>query len=166
MGYELDQKLSKEQQMFLPDYLSNELDSIYVQREDGSVRPLVISQERSDGKYDVKEDGLNYPLIILSSILAILIVYSICFEIKKAKYTRWLDASIYFVVGLVGILISFLFFCSLHAGVTTNMLVLIFNPLVLVFADLHLFVLFLFSSTAYLVHRFHSVEQVSSSLSV
>lgn len=138
MGYELDENLSKEEQMFLPDYLANELDSIYVQREDGSVRPLVASQERTDGKYDVQEDSINYPLIVFGAILVILIAYSILFEMKKARYTRWLDAAIYFVVGIVGILISFLFFCSLHAGVSTNMLVLIFNPLVLIFVPLQL----------------------------
>jgi hypothetical protein len=55
------------------------------------------------------------------------------FELRRVKTFAWIDMVMSVLVGLAGLLITFLFFFSEHAGVDSNILVIIINPLTFAF---------------------------------
>ena len=70
---------------------------------------------------------------MLTFILLFVIVAAISvIELRRKQTFKWLDVTLSVLVGLAGLLVAFLFFFSEHAGVSTNILVILFNPLAFV----------------------------------
>ena len=72
------------------------------------------------------------PLVVFSLLLTLVVALTIYEWIKK-KYVWQIDALLQFVQGLVGCLVAFLFFFSVHPAVGSNCLLALFNPLPLLF---------------------------------
>jgi hypothetical protein len=54
--------------------------------------------------------------------------------LSRKRPTVWLDITMHVFQGLTGLLVAFLFFFSVHPAVDSNWLVIILNPLALVYA--------------------------------
>ena len=125
LGSEIDQPLTQEQQMFIPANYEAELEGSRVQ-ETLELLPQRLEHEH----YKV-----NQPMLVFGALLLVCVGASVM-EWKRKKLWKWLDVALFSLVGIAGVLISFLYFFSEHAGVDTNALVWIFNPVALLMVPL------------------------------
>ena len=100
----------------------------------GGRRPLVV---RSEMLVPLREVPLEqgFPLSPLACALGLLAL-TVCITLWDRKRHRlaWgYDALLLTAQGLAGCIVAFLFFCSDHPAVDSNWLVLLLNPLPLVF---------------------------------
>ena len=133
LGYELDRPLTKRQQMFIPSIYAADVDSAIIVRNDGRSIPLV-----RETRYPLKQtlvinpSPVDGPMLVCVFLFVIMAIVGF-FEIRRVKTFKWVDVTLSVLVGLAGLLVSFLYFFSEHAGVNTNILIILFNPLAFAF---------------------------------
>ncbi len=133
LGLTADFKTNQKQQQFLPGNLLADFGKAIIYNPDGTTRHLVSKTiiVVKPGAQIIKNSFPLTPLecaAILFCITALITIYE---HISK-KITWAFDAIMMTMCGLAGILIVVLF-CSQHPTTSTNLLVLIFNPLPLFF---------------------------------
>ena len=69
-------------------------------------------------------------------MVAIGIVYTTLNDTKQQKRSRWLDAALFFVTGVVGVLLLLLWFATDHGATSTNYNILWAFPVNLIFCIL------------------------------
>jgi hypothetical protein len=119
LGSKLDAKADFKQYMYLPDYVYTifKNSTIYIKNEPKNII------KREDLLLDYKEleqeIALLNPLIIFSviSFIGIFFTYR---DFKKKKRTKWVDFTLLFTTGILGVLITFLWFFTDHATTPNN----------------------------------------------
>ncbi|MGC9151143.1 MAG: DUF4105 domain-containing protein [Microbacter sp.] len=136
-GASADQKATLQQSFFLPERLMQGYATAMIQRGRAET-PLVISSSQPV-KVDAHHSStFNYiPLVFGLLLLIVLVVSSI--DRRRQKISFWFDALLFGLVGLVGVLIFYMNFFSLHPFVSHNWNLVWANPLDLLFAVLVLF---------------------------
>lgn len=119
-GYEADREMTVEQALFLPENLMNYVSS------------LGITENEYIGEF-VPRDGTFYSspefvLLLLALLLCALTIY----DYRHEKQTWAVDLSLYVVYLILGLVLTFLYFFSIHPFVGSNLNVLYLNPLWLV----------------------------------
>ena len=119
--------------MFIPFIYEAELDDAVIQHADGTQTKMV------DGKSTIPPLGTlkqaaEFPLSPFATFLVLLVFVCIMawVDIRRGKLSTWLDITGFFIRGLAGFLVAFLFFFSEHPAVGSNWLVAAFNPLVFI----------------------------------
>ena len=119
--------------MFAPLNAERYITDAMVKGNDGTVRHLVApartllpAQPQANNKFPIS------PLTAFGTLLVVTIGIGII-EYYKKKICWQYDVLLYLAQGLTGLIIAFLFFFSEHPAVGSNWLVLMFNPLPLVF---------------------------------
>ena len=135
LGDEIDQKVDKRIMMFLPDVLRTESEGACIKKANGERIEYVAgrSQVLEDTNGPEEAYLLGSPLFVFSLLLLCAIGLSLK-EFKRKRNTIWLDMTMHICQGLAGLLVAFLFFFSEHPAVDSNWLVIIFNPLPLLYA--------------------------------
>ena len=137
LGYEIDRPLSVRQTMFLPhkfkDYAGGAVivQEVLTDEGDTVLNEIPLISTTHDVLKPAAADNYDYidsPFMCFLVLLIITLVLSI-FEIRRHRSFKWIDVTFCVLTGLAGILVSFLYYFSEHAGVSTNVLVIIFNPL-------------------------------------
>ncbi|TXD52856.1 MULTISPECIES: DUF4105 domain-containing protein [unclassified Polaribacter] len=118
-GTKLDKKATTEQYMYLPDYVYAIFKDSHINTED-TFKTLV---KREDVLLDFNEieqqiSFLN-PLLIFS-ILCLLTLYTTYKDFKNNRRSRYLDFTLLFITGLIGVLLLFLWFFSTHSTAPNN----------------------------------------------
>ena len=133
LGSEVDSPRSQEEQMFIPFIYESELDQAVIQQKDGSTTKMVDRKEDIPPIGQLKQAG-EFPLspFMTFSILLLIVIGMAVVDIMRGKLSSWLDIAGFFIRGLAGFLVAFLFFFSEHPAVGSNWLVLAFNPLVFI----------------------------------
>lgn len=137
-GAPADQKATLQQSFFLPERLMQGYATAMIQRGQTET-PLVLSSSQP-----VKIDStasanvFNYVPWLLGLLLVIVLIIS-SVDRRRQQISFWFDAILYGLVGLVGVVIFYMNFFSLHPLVSHNWNLVWANPLDLVFA---VFVLF------------------------
>ncbi|MCQ2095413.1 MAG: DUF4105 domain-containing protein [Bacteroidaceae bacterium] len=132
LGSEIDRLLdTRDARMFIPQVYQHELDSAVIVADDGSERPLVSEVLYPvSGRECGREDPVDQPLVLMIVMLAAAFAAS-ALEMRRGRIFVWIDVSVVALIGLAGCLVAFLFFLSDHPGTSTNLWVIVFNPLVL-----------------------------------
>lgn len=135
LGTEIDTLAPRNIQQFIPSHYEFDLDNAYIAGEDGNKRMLVLNKLNIlDEKETNKTSDIFFtPTIAFSLLLIIAILLSI-YDYKRKKVSDWFDALLHLAQGIAGIIIAYLFFFSIHPGVSTNWQVIIFNPLYILYA--------------------------------
>ena len=130
LGEEIDRETNKRVRMFLPAFYMNELDEASKQNT-----PLVKSKQQILPARNVSETPsfLLSPTFVFISLFIVICLISL-YEHRKRKNIVYLDILLHTLQGLTGILVAFLFFFSEHPAVDSNWLVIIFNPIALLYA--------------------------------
>lgn len=133
LGVEADQMISVRKQMFAPEYLQAYTATMQLKGEQGSY-PYVMSEEVV-APIAPQESVFSFPLTPLQAmILLLLITACICtLEFLVESRQWWFDIFMFIVQGLMGCVVAFLFFCSDHPAVDSNLHVIYLNPLPLFF---------------------------------
>ena len=119
LGSKLDKQADFKQYMYLPDYVFTIYKNSYIYI-DNQQEELV---KREDILLDYKEleqkISIFNPFLVFSiiSLIGIFITYN---DFKKKKRTKWLDFSLLFSTGIIGVLIVFLWFFTNHSTTPNN----------------------------------------------
>ena len=134
LGVKSDRKTDRSEHQFLPYYLMYDFDVASIVGKDGSTRPLV-AQEKTVIETSAITSGSGFPLrpIACAWIIFAVVVAVSAFETVKKKKLWWFDTLLMVFYGGMGIVIFMMFF-SQHPTTSTNLQILLFNPLPLFFA--------------------------------
>ena len=136
IGSQADKKITTKESVSFPMYTMDVLNQTHYITCDGSTKPVVLTQEvmhRAPHKEFQVSDLTFYSWIIIPLILALICV---AYTFKKKRYLPYLTQIILFASGIIGIIISYLWFCSHHPLVNNNINFLWCNPLNLILAIL------------------------------
>lgn len=132
LGFRADRKTTQRERHFLPEFLSWDFDHATVTRQ-GEARPLVSRQVIlvPQGDQPVKR---GFPLSPLACTIILLIISLavLAYEMRNGVTLVWWDVLLMLATGLAGILL-FLMLFSEHPATSTNLLILVLNPLALCF---------------------------------
>lgn len=139
LGVPAERTVSEFESMFLPDCL-------FLYAQEARIAPDGIGKERqlvSKTNILLKTEALpQTPLWFTPNVcmwlLAIIFIAIAFIEYRIRKHLYWLDSLLYCVLGMLGILVWFLSFLSIHPAVFPNVHVLWAMPLHIVFAVLWL----------------------------
>ncbi len=136
LGEKLDDKdFDQRHQMFIPSHYEAELDSAFILLEDGTEKPLVGDKHTIlVANPEMQEQAPFITPMMVLILLGLVIIYFCIQDIMRKHVSYWIDITLSSIQGLAGIIVAFLFFCSEHPTVDSNWLVIILNPLYLLYA--------------------------------
>jgi hypothetical protein len=129
LGLPCDKQMLKEECMFLPDSLMNEVH--YATKGEGALAERendILPQE-----YFPKADQFFTPMVVFILFLIFHIIMGIIF-LKKGRPFDAIDRVILFLTGLLGLLVVFLWFFTDHQATRYNLNILWANPINLILA--------------------------------
>lgn len=134
LGAEADKEINKRQQMFSPFYMKYYASNAYVVDAGGTRRPLILDETKI---VDVEPEEVQ-PGFILSPLMCGALFLALCVVMAwgqwKTQRIWWgWDIVLYGLQGLAGCIIAFLFFFSVHPTVGSNWLLILFNPIPLLY---------------------------------
>lgn len=132
LGFGADRNISSRQQQFLPDYMMADAEKAQI-LNDGFFRPLVAESRNAvvPGVQIIEQPFPLNPLPCAFILLTIAVVLMIA-EMRRKKVFRIWDTVLMTLTGLSGIFILALM-CSQHPTTSTNLQILLLNPLPLFF---------------------------------
>jgi hypothetical protein len=121
LGNRIDREVTPYEAMFLPDFLELAFDHAVVVI-DGEEQPLVISKETimTVDDYDTGTASLPWMHIILWSLLLGAVWVTWKNHQSGTMLNRWFDIPLLAILGIIGLLITFLWFISLHHVTADN----------------------------------------------
>jgi hypothetical protein len=121
LGSQIDRVAEPWETMFLPDYLMEVFDHASI-TIDGRDEPLVANTELIL-TIDDYDQGNSFPWVSLFTWILFLAGLLVTWKGYQADVTiqRWFDVPLFAVTGLIGLLISFLWFISLHVVTASNL---------------------------------------------
>ncbi|MEG1729323.1 MAG: DUF4105 domain-containing protein [Bacteroidaceae bacterium] len=134
LGAEADRPIERELQEFAPFVLMENMAHASIVDREGISRPLVLKTLRIDPLTKRAEEvpSTLTPLLSMWLLFGVLLVISL-WEIKR-KHRLWgIDAFLFGLLGLIGCAVTLLFFFSEHPTVGSNWLILLLNPLPLLY---------------------------------
>lgn len=135
LGIPADKAVSKSEAMFLPDCLFLFAQNARIAPCNGeNERNLVSKTSLLLPASPLPQKSLWLSPNIFMSLLAIIFIGIAILENRRNKHFYWLDSLLYFSLGVLGILLWFLSFVSIHPAVFPNIHVLWSNPLHILFA--------------------------------
>lgn len=134
LGAEADKEINKRQQMFSPFYMKYYASNAYIVDAGGTRRPLILDETKI---VDVELDEVQ-PGFVLSPLMCGALFLALCVVMAwgqwKTQRIWWgWDIVLYGLQGLAGCIIAFLFFFSVHPTVGSNWLLILFNPIPLLY---------------------------------
>lgn len=132
LGLKSDFNTTTEERHFLPENLKNDFEKAIVER-DGKKYPLVKSTKLIlQPGTQIPMEGFPLTPIMCSSLILLVCILLVAYEYVKHTITLWFDVIMMAVTGIAGILILLMFF-SEHPTTSTNLLILMLNPIPLFF---------------------------------
>lgn len=130
LGSASDRPIDQRQQMFVPSYTEKMFTSAIIKDIEGNNRRL-INKTFQALPIGPQPDASEFPLSPMTVFwtICIISVVIVLIEQKQHKIFWGVDIIVGLLHGLSGVIIAFLFFFSVHPTVDTNWLVLVFNPL-------------------------------------
>ncbi|HBX20316.1 MAG: DUF4105 domain-containing protein [Proteiniphilum sp.] len=126
IGSEADRTIDVREKMFIPRYLMDSFDGAIVQENDTLRYPLVQSRhvalERNVEKNHPNTATLFTPFVTAIVLLLLTLLISLFQLIKRytTKFTLLYDTLLFGLVGLGGVVLSFLMFFSVHPAMIPN----------------------------------------------
>lgn len=142
LGAEADKPINNRQAMFAPFYLMKAFAGAKIRDDKGHLRPLVNETvEVPAVKTITNKDKEEFPLSPMTCALLLLaLTLVISWREYAVKKIYWgYDALLFALQGIAGCIITFLFFFSSHPTVGSNWLILIFNPIPLLYLPLEIY---------------------------
>lgn len=136
LGAVIDRTANPWEHQFLPDYVFESLKSATITRNNKT--SALIKKEttiNNPGPMARNSAFLLSPFFVFL-VLAIGIVYRTLRDSKQQKRSRWLDTVLFFVTGIVGVLLLVLWLATDHTATVSNYNILWAFPLNLIFCTL------------------------------
>lgn len=134
LGAEADREADVQKQMFAPLYAESFAKQAVIRDRSGHTRPLVEDAVTVLPAQPATAQKPNYPSPTWTfGILFALGIAIAVYEWRKGKRCWKFNSLLLLAQGLTGCIIAFLFFFSAHPAVGSNWLVVLFNPLPLLY---------------------------------
>lgn len=120
LGSVIDTKATKDDYKFLPDYIFEAFSNATI-RKNNVPTPLVrkeIDILKSKPVTKNKEIMSPFNVLLFLGLLIIFITYK---NFKTAKRTKFLDFTIYFITGIIGVVVLLLWFATSHTATYQNL---------------------------------------------
>jgi hypothetical protein len=123
LGLPMDKVASPYEYMFLPDYVESGFAHATIKRN-GQEEPLVKKGVvKHDPGTTQTSNALFHPLLVFCIFAVAVIIFSVL-EFRKKSVSIWLDTILFTIVGIVGVLLFFLWSFTDHAAAAKNMNIL------------------------------------------
>ena len=119
LGSKLDQIASEKEYMYLPDYVYVGFKNATIFRN-GVVEPFVKNENDILTHKESKAAIPPFNPLLLFSIFLLIGLAITYFDIGKKRRTRWFDFLLFFITGIFGLLILFLWFFTNHSTAPNN----------------------------------------------
>lgn len=119
LGSKLDKKITALEYLYLPDYVEKVLASSKIKRNGKEENLVQKTQVLLNFNEKPEKSGAFNPFLILF-IFSLLGGYITFKDYKSKQRTRWLDGSLFFITGILGFLIVFLWFFTNHSTAPNN----------------------------------------------
>ena len=138
LGSEADEPIDERKQMFAPFYMMEAARGAMIHRAD-TVVPLVLEEFKVVDA--VLEDEPAFPLSPMTCAMGLLVAtaFVVGWGIRKGRPCLAWNVLMFFLQGLGGCIVAFLFFFSLHPTVGSNWLLMLFHPLALFYLPIMIF---------------------------
>lgn len=133
LGEPTDRNMTDSLRMFEPVYMHNVMLRAEIVDSVGNRRPLVAEDHfLNETDYKVPCEWNYFTPNVVFWVFFLLVLAHTIFYYKKGKDDyKWFDPAFYSLYGIMGILVFFLSFISVHACVFPNYNILLFSPLYL-----------------------------------
>lgn len=139
LGSEADEPIDERKQMFAPFYLLAFARDAHIHREGGERVPLVKAETKVvDVTRMNQPTGIFTPMTCAVMLLALTLLV-LCWSIRNRRICWLWDALLFGAQGLGGCIVAFLFFFSVHPTVGSNWLLLLFNPIPLLYLPIMIY---------------------------
>ncbi|MCI2228405.1 DUF4105 domain-containing protein [Polaribacter sp. MSW13] len=118
-GTKLDQIATSNEYMYLPDYIYSAFKNatVYIKNQPTKL----VKREDVLLNFKEKEPKVSaFSPLLIFSVLALLVIFITYKDYKKNKRTKWLDFTLFFITGLIGAILVFLWFFSSHSTAPNN----------------------------------------------
>ncbi|WP_455669316.1 lipoprotein N-acyltransferase Lnb [Phocaeicola sp.] len=133
LGSEADVPIDARKQMFAPFYLLEAAKKATIMEGD-SLKPLVLA-EKKIVDVEPEEEETGFPLSPMACVVILMGVTCLIGWLQlRVKKVIWIwDILLFGAQGLAGCVIAFLVFFSIHPTVGSNWLIILFNPIPLIY---------------------------------
>lgn len=120
LGAVIDVKATPAEHMFLPDYVLSAYEHATISRAYGEEPAIKQTNKLFESDYyEVQRESIS-PWMIFSIIGLVIIVFTFKDAMQNTR-ARWMDFFIFFITGLVGLLVLLLWFATDHTATAKNM---------------------------------------------
>lgn len=120
LGLPMDKTATPFMYMFLPDYIESAFDNASL-KNDSTTSPLVkTSRSTFESLTKVSSTTFFTPTIVFYTLLFIIFLISV-YDYKRRRLSKWLDVSIFGIVGLLGLFLFLLWTITDHHAAARNM---------------------------------------------
>jgi len=112
----MDKILEPREYMFLPDYVESGFDNALLKNKPIVRENIVVFEPEN---LQEKKTIITPSIVFLTLLIIIAFVTRV--HLKKGKTGHYLDASIFMVIGLIGVFLSLLWFATDHKAATGNL---------------------------------------------
>jgi membrane-associated HD superfamily phosphohydrolase len=118
-GTILDIERNQLEYTYLPDYLFKTIKNAKIKRENKFVS-LVKKEEVLLNFKEISNTTSIFNPLLLFTVLLFLVIFITYKDIKNQQRTKWLDFIIFFITGIVGLILSYFWFFSSHKTAPNN----------------------------------------------
>jgi len=123
LGSVIDRETTAEEYLFLPDNVFTYFDALKIKENSNSI-PIV---KRTEDILLEQPSTLKKPILtplLLFSLIGLLVIWITMTNLKNNTRSRWLDFSLFFIMGIIGLVISLIWFGTNHISAKNNLNVL------------------------------------------
>jgi hypothetical protein len=121
LGSVIDKTANKKDYNFLPDYIFKTFENATITIENNQTQPLVKKETTIlTAKKTIAHYSFLTPVNVLFA-LSLLIAFITYKDFKKKKRTKIIDFALYFITGIVGIVVLLLWFATSHTATYKNL---------------------------------------------
>jgi hypothetical protein len=117
LGSVIDREATPYEHMFLPKYIHQFFGNAKLDASKPLVKESTVIFKRSETS---KSSGFLFSPLMVFGILALLIIYITYTDYKQNKRSKWLDALLFAITGILGIVILLLWFATDHTATAYN----------------------------------------------
>jgi hypothetical protein len=159
LGLPMDKTATPYMHMFLPDYIESAFDHATLTNDSTTLSLVKSTIQTYESVPTTPVSSYFTPNLLFYSLLGLILLISI-YDFKREKVSKWLDISLFGVIGLIGLLFFLLWTATDHQAAARNMNLLWALPTHLILAIL----LFRKHPSAWLKYYFLAVILISALL--
>ena len=120
LGSVIDKEASLAEYKFLPDYIYLGFNNATI-NFDGNIKPLVKADHKVlDERVSPQPFSILQPFIVFL-VIALFFIWKTYQNYSSNKRTKWVDFILYFISGLIGIVVLLLWFATSHTATYKNL---------------------------------------------